>query len=89
MRDEVRVPPWLRVHWRKAHPEMKYDAADPTGGYPFVLKEVHEWMREHPYLEPGAREPDVGPDGQITEAGIDTTVGTNARISGSQTSARA
>jgi hypothetical protein len=46
-RDAIRIPAWLRVQWRKAHPEMKYDAADPTGGYPYVLKEVHEWMRAH------------------------------------------
>ena len=80
--DAIRIPMWLRVQWRKAHPEMKYDAADPTGGYPYVLKEAHEWMREHPNLEPGAREDDVAP------ADDRTGVGANVRISGAQTSPR-
>lgn len=51
--DRLPVPLWLRVWWRKAHPEGKYSAADPTGGYPFVLKEIHEWMVTHPDLKGG------------------------------------
>ncbi|HEY9422649.1 MAG TPA: hypothetical protein VIW92_14630, partial [Thermoanaerobaculia bacterium] len=43
-KDKIRIPLWLRVLWRRAHPEMVYSASDPTGGYPLVLKEVHEWM---------------------------------------------
>jgi hypothetical protein len=39
------VPLWLRVYWRKAHPEMRV--------YPLVLKEVHEWMVSHPDLPGG------------------------------------
>src|SRR6185436_17183122 len=42
--DRLPVPAWLRVLWRKSHPDAAFPAADPTGGYPFVLKEVHEWM---------------------------------------------
>src|SRR6185503_16212655 len=42
--DSIRIPLWLRVNWRKAHPEMTYSPDDPSGGYPLVLKEVHEWM---------------------------------------------
>lgn len=83
-RDQIRIPLWLRVQWRKAHPEMKYDAADPTGGYPYVLKEAHEWMRAHPDLAPAEAEPDISPNG----AEPDTTVGPNARISGAQTAPR-
>ena len=80
--DDVRIPPWLRVQWRKAHPEMQYDAADPTGGYPYVLKEAHEWMRAHPNLEPAEREQDV-------PAGDERTgVGANLRMSGAQTAPR-
>src|SRR5690242_5390689 len=46
--DHIRVPLWLRVVWRKAHPEGNYNNPnDPTGGYPLVLKEVHEWMLSH------------------------------------------
>src|SRR5688500_783584 len=47
VKDKVRIPLWLRVLWRRAHPDMVYSAADPTGGYPLVLKEVHEWMATH------------------------------------------
>ncbi len=59
--DHLPLPPWLRVWWRKGHPEAVYSAKDPTGGYPFVLKEIHEWLRSHQDLEPGAPEPAVAP----------------------------
>ena len=46
--DDPIVPPWLKVYWRKGHPEVNYDnEKDPTGGYPHVLKEVLEWMMTH------------------------------------------
>src|SRR4051812_28688088 len=37
-KDKIRIPLWLRVAWRKAHPEQAYPGDDPTGGYPLVLK---------------------------------------------------
>ena len=52
-KDQLLIPAWLRVIWRKAHPEGVYAASDPTGGYPLVLREVHEWMRSHQDLKPG------------------------------------
>jgi hypothetical protein len=51
--DKLGIPLWLRVHWRKAHPEGNYSAQDPTGGYPRVLKRMHAWMLSHPDLKPG------------------------------------
>ena len=45
--DKIGLPPWLRVHWRKNHPEGKYSKSDPTGGYPRVLKNVYTWMLNH------------------------------------------
>ena len=42
--DKVGLPPWLRVYWRKHHPELIYSAEDPTGGYPRVLNNVYTWM---------------------------------------------
>ncbi|HEX3551778.1 MAG TPA: hypothetical protein VIA62_00940 [Thermoanaerobaculia bacterium] len=75
--DKIQVPLWLRVAWRKAHPEIKYSAADPTGGYPLVLKEVAEWMEAHPDLRPGRPQPDVPP--------MKTAGGVNLRLSGAQT----
>lgn len=59
--DKV-VPPWLKVYWRKGHPEGKYDNDnDPTGGYPHVLKEVLEWMMSHQDLKPGNPEATMAP----------------------------
>ena len=55
--DRIGVPPWLRVYWRKEHPELDYRADDPTGGYPRLLRNLHAWMVTHPELQP---EP-VGP----------------------------
>ena len=56
------VPPWLKVYWRKGHPEANYDNAnDPTGGYPHVLKEVLEWMVSHQDLKPGNPEATMTP----------------------------
>lgn len=74
--DRLPIPLWLRAAWRKAHPEGKYSAADPTGGYPFVLKEVAHWMARHPDLAPGAREADV------PEPPLRAAVGANVLISG-------
>jgi hypothetical protein len=42
--DTLGLPPWLRVHWRKAHPDEAYSAADPSGGYPRVLHRTLAWM---------------------------------------------
>src|SRR4051795_10074501 len=59
--DKIPVPLWLRVYWRKAHPEVAYTAADPTGGYPHVLKEVYEWMVTPQDLRPGAADEPKAP----------------------------
>lgn len=75
-RDTIPVPPWLRVLWRKEHPHLEYRADDPTGGYPHVLKEVHEWMISHQDLLPGFAEPHVEPD-ILAEAAV--TPGTSER----------
>lgn len=79
--DRLPIPGWLRVVWRKAHPDFRYDASDPTGGYPFVLKEIHEWMVTHPDLEPGERERDVLPFFSYAAAAGVVAV-PNLRISG-------
>ena len=78
--DQIPVPAWLRVYWRKGHPELTYSAADPTGGYPLVLKEIHEWMVSHQDLERGPRTPSRAPRA--------ASAGANLRLSGAQTSPR-
>ena len=60
-KDTLDYPVWLRVHWRKAHPEMEYSPDDPSGGYPHALGRIHAWMLGHQDLK---RE---GPDGQDFE----------------------
>jgi hypothetical protein len=81
--DTVRVPAWLRVHWRRMHPDWRYNPADPAGGYPLVLKEIHEWMVTHPDLRSGPAEPDVAP----RAAGAEVTALPDRRISPPLTSA--
>lgn len=93
--DTIRVPLWLRVHWRKNHPDVEYSSTDPIGGYPLVLKEIYEWMLTHQDLKPGdathgkdgkAIPPDYG---KSLESSFDkASVGTNARISGAATNPR-
>ena len=51
--DNRGSPPWLRVWWRKQHPEAEYSASDPTGGYPLALHEILEWMLTHQDLKEG------------------------------------
>ena len=85
---DLRIPPpWLRVWWRKEHPEGVYDMNDPTGGYPLVLKEIWEWMLHHQDLEPGEAEPDRAPgsSGGPFEAAV---ISGELRVSGAQTTPR-
>jgi len=79
--DKLIIPLWLRVNWRKAHPEGTFTADDPTGGYPLVLREVAEWMVTHQNLQ-------APPDALDVPTGRAATAGANLRISGAKTSPR-
>lgn len=85
--DDLGVPLFLRVLWRRAHPELTYDAADPSGGYPLVLGELYEWMQTHQSLQrgPGERTTD---DEAAEAAELTAAVGSNLRISGAQVTPR-
>jgi len=50
--DNLGLPPWIRVYWRKAHPEGNYSAKDASGGYPRVLRRTLAWMVSHQDLRP-------------------------------------
>lgn len=84
--DKIPVPAWLRVAWRKAHPEGVYTGDDPTGGYPHVLKEMHEWMVKHQDLVPTMADiaKAAADDEDAVVVGGEKTVGTDRRISGLQ-----
>jgi len=43
-KDKLRIPLWLRVHFRKNHPELTFPPNDPTGGYPLALRDLYIWM---------------------------------------------
>jgi hypothetical protein len=47
--DGLGLPPWLRVYWRKLHPDADYSR---PSGYPLTLSDLHEWMIKHPDLRP-------------------------------------
>ncbi|HEX6095678.1 MAG TPA: sialidase family protein [Thermoanaerobaculia bacterium] len=86
--DDKIVPPWLKVYWRKKHAEEDYDDPnDPTGGYPFVLKEIFEWMTTHQDLKPGR--PTISASANVSLAAtLEVTPGANVSTSGPQTSSR-
>ena len=80
------LPPWLKVIWRREHPKGNYTADDPSGGYPLVLREVHEWMLSHQDLKPGTPDSDQFPKSNVDpDAPI---VNGEQRVSGLQTSPR-
>jgi hypothetical protein len=81
--DKLRFPPWLRVWWRKAHPDENYSGQDPTGGYPRALNEILEWMMTHQDLKDGP-----GVQEKSSDADPDATIASNVRISGSQSASR-
>jgi hypothetical protein len=88
--DKMGLPAWLRVLWRKQHPDGEFLASDPTGGYPLILKELHEWIVAHPDLQPGDAAQDaetagekaltVGPDYRLSEADLATRAESDIRV---------
>jgi len=52
--DKVGLPLWLRVHWRKNHPEVQQGTVDPATLYPDSLYRIHQWMLVHQDLRSGA-----------------------------------
>jgi hypothetical protein len=56
--DGINLPVWLRIYWRKHHPEPEISSA-----YPLFLFTVYSWMLRHHDLPwrsapQGAKEPD-------------------------------
>jgi hypothetical protein len=63
--DEYDIPLWLRVHFRKNHPEVQLSNVNPGASYPEALERVYKWMLAHPDLP--ARSPD---DPNVTKGGV-------------------
>jgi hypothetical protein len=63
--DRLGLPPWIRVYWRKKHPDGNY--VGPSGGYPLVLKDYYEWMKEHQDLPTQA-----GPEARSSDGAKDS-----------------
>lgn len=42
--DRIDLPLWLRVYYRKQHPELEPAPAGPAGDYPEALENLYEWM---------------------------------------------
>jgi hypothetical protein len=59
--DRTGLPLWLRVYWRKNHPETEYSVDDPTGGYPRALKNLYTWMMHNQDLPFETPTPDSEP----------------------------
>ncbi len=88
--DKMGLPPWLRVLWRKQHPGGEFPAGDPTGGYPLMLKEIHEWMAGHPDLQPGdaaragggvaEKSIEAGPDRPLDDVSFGTRAESDIRV---------
>jgi hypothetical protein len=46
--DEYPVPLWLRVAWRKQHPDVELPAKNPGAAYPEVLSQAYRRMVANP-----------------------------------------
>src|SRR5260370_38577683 len=53
--DNADLPLWLRVYWRKHHPDVPHSTVNPGAGYPDVLYTIHAWMLSHHDLPWGSR----------------------------------
>lgn len=60
--DNLGIPLWLRVYWRKQHPGSKHAAGDPTGGYPRVLHRILHVMLAN-QDNPAGSAPQAAPQG--------------------------
>jgi hypothetical protein len=46
--DEHPIPLWLRVAWRKEHPDVQMPAKNPGAAYPEVLSQLYRRMVANP-----------------------------------------
>jgi hypothetical protein len=46
--DDLEIPLWLRVYWRKLHPGGRHAPGDPSGGYPLAMDKILHSMLNNP-----------------------------------------
>lgn len=46
--DEYSIPLWLRVAYRKQHPELQFPTKNPGAAYPEVLSQIYRRMMANP-----------------------------------------
>jgi len=47
--DDYPTPLWLRVAWRKQHPEIQMPAKNPGAAYPEILSQIYKRMVANPH----------------------------------------
>lgn len=60
MNDQAGIPPWLRVYWRKSHPDVSLSSVNPGASYPEALHRLHAWMMAHQDLPSTPKAPKEG-----------------------------
>jgi hypothetical protein len=61
--DEYPLPLWLRVAWRKQHPDVQMPAKNPGAAYPEVLSQAYRRMVANPN-EAWSLEPEGNTEGE-------------------------
>jgi hypothetical protein len=59
--DNYPIPLWLRVAWRKQHPEIPMPAKNPGAAYPEVLSQIYKRMVANPNIPWGSSAANVTP----------------------------
>ena len=61
MSDNFSIPLWLRVAWRKQHPDVALPEKNPGAAYPEVLSQAHRRMLANPHERWGPDAANPGP----------------------------
>jgi hypothetical protein len=59
--DNFPIPLWLRVFWRKQHPDVQMPAKNPGAAYPEILSQLHKRMVADPHHPWGSGTPQGSP----------------------------
>jgi hypothetical protein len=65
--DGLPFPPWLRIRWRKAHPDDYQPGA--LVAYPLMLERVREWLIHNPDAADPSDDAGGAPDERTSDGG--------------------